>query len=216
MKRRGMLIFGGAIALSFVALSLMTYTFWKMNSNSQEVIEQQLEELEQLQSQLPQEGGAEVTPPEPPVSDAKYRFPIAESDYVTLTSPFGYRVSPILGVEKYHQGLDIAASWRAQVVAIADGIVVEHWPPPDGYYRGHDVYGGLLVVEHENGWQSVYAHLSWTRVNTGDRVRSGEVIGRVGGTGKSRGEHLHIELIDATGQNVNPLLYFEPKEFENE
>ena len=212
MHRKRWIVLVSSLVLLFSGLSFITYSFWRMNEDSQTIIEEQLKELEELQSQLPQEGGAEVALPEPPESSAEYRFPIAESDYVALTSPFGHRVSPILGVELYHQGLDIAATWRAQVVAIADGVVVEHWPPPDGYYRGHDVYGGLIIVEHENGWKSLYAHLSWTGVNTGDVVRSGEVIGRVGSTGRSRGEHLHIEMIDATGQNLNPLLYFEPKE----
>lgn len=171
-----------------------------------------LEQIEEMEAQR-EESGAGGLETEMPVSvpqDSEWTFPILPDDYLMLTSPYGYRVSPILGVEMYHQGIDVSASWRAQVVASADGVVVEHWPPPDGYYRGHDVYGGLLILEHENGWQTVYAHLSATRVNTGDRVSAGDVIGRVGGTGKSRGEHLHFEMRDSDGGSVNPLVYVSP------
>jgi murein DD-endopeptidase MepM/ murein hydrolase activator NlpD len=167
-----------------------------------ESAELQITELQESSS-----GGTEVSPPPIPASDAEFRFPIAESDFMKLTSPYGLRVSPILNVEMQHQGLDIAAAWRAQVVSVGDGVVVEHWPPPDGYYRGHDVLGGLIVIEHENGWKSRYAHLSASFVNTGDRIQSGEVIGRVGNTGKSDGEHLHFELWDGLDHPVNPLLY---------
>lgn len=158
-------------------------------------------------------GGAEVPVPEI-APGPEWRFPVAESDYRALTSPYGYRVSPLLGIEMHHQGLDIAAVWRAQVVAVADGVVAEHWPPPGtpypggGTYRGHDVYGGMIRIEHDGGLASVYAHLSATRVHTGDRVRSGQVIGRIGDTGKSDGEHLHFAIEGPDGA-LNPLLYVE-------
>jgi len=160
-------------------------------------------------------GGAEADIPEPPVVETWLRFPIAPEDYLMLTSAYGVRVSPILHIERYHQGIDVAATWQAQVVASADGTVVEHWPPPGtphpggGAFRGHDVYGGLVVLEHEDGWQTLYAHLSWTRVKTGQQIRAGEVIGRVGATGMARGNHLHYEVINPDGQPVNPLLYVE-------
>lgn len=157
-------------------------------------------------------GGAETAPPAQQTTTSRFTFPIAKSDYLALTSPFGYRVSPILRVERYHQGVDVAATWRAQIVAAADGVVVEHWPPPDGYYRGHEVYGGMLVIEHDNGWRTLYAHLSETRVHTGWTVDAGQVIGRVGSTGRSRGAHLHFEIIDATGTRLNPLLYVTPRQ----
>ncbi len=151
-------------------------------------------------------GGAEVPIPTFTVSSG-WQFPIADSDYLILTSPFGYRVSPLLNIEMHHQGLDIAAAWRAQVVAVAAGTVVEHWPPPDDYWRGHDTYGGMVTIEHADGTRALYAHLSWTRVHTGDRVRAGQVIGRVGNTGDSDGEHLHIEVLASNGERLNPLLY---------
>lgn len=133
-------------------------------------------------------------------------FPIAGSDY-RLTSPEGVRVSPLTHTIKNHTGLDIGSVWKAQVVSVADGEVISHWPPPDGYYKGHDVYGGLIVIQHDNGLVSLYAHLSESYIHLGDRVRAGQVIGRVGNTGRSEGAHLHFEL-QLDDQYLNPLLYF--------
>lgn len=151
-------------------------------------------------------GGAERTPPQPG-PELRWRWPLHDGDTYALTSPYGYRVSPLLGIEMWHDGLDIAGVWRAQVVAVAAGRVVEHWPPPDGYWRGHDVYGGYVVLEHEGGMQTAYAHLSWTRVHTDDWIAAGEVIGRIGDTGMSTGTHLHFEVRDTEGAALNPLLY---------
>lgn len=181
------------------------------------------EELEKVISYLSEpeargepSGGAETELPEPPEIDGTWIFPIAASDYLRLTSPYGVRLSPILNIELYHEGVDIAATWRAQVVAAADGVVVEHWPvpgtrhPSGAVFRGHDVYGGMVRIEHEGGWSTLYAHLSETRVHTGQTVRAGAMIGRVGDTGKSRGAHLHLELRAPDGTPINPLLIVNP------
>lgn len=171
------------------------------------------EQLENRQTEEPAAtGGAEIPIPKiAPVFD--WAFPIAAEDYLALTSPFGYRVSPLLNIEMHHQGLDIAATWRAQVVAVADGVVAIHWPPPGtpypggGVYAGHDLYGGMVTIEHADGKRTLYAHMLSTRVRTGDAIRAGEVIGRVGNTGKSDGEHLHFEVLSMTGERLNPDLY---------
>lgn len=199
-----------ALAAIAAALLLIAMILWEVNKEQAAQIDDLRAELASVQADEPNEGGAETDPPPRQAVSSRYTFPIAESDYLELTSPFGYRVSPILQVERYHQGVDIAAAWRAQVVAAADGVVAEHWPPPDGYYRGHDVYGGLVVIEHENGWRTLYAHLSETRVHTGQAVHAGQVLGRVGSTGRSRGAHLHFEMMDAAGKRLNALLYVQP------
>lgn len=168
----------------------------------------------------PQEtGGAEVplettqrSTEESEDYEPRFLFPVSESDFKMYTSPFGHRVSPILGYEMKHQGLDILSVWRAEVVAVADGVVEEHWPAPGtpypggGYYKGHRVYGGMIAIRHSDDSKTLYAHLHSTRVKTGDRVIAGEPIGRIGGTGLSRGEHLHFEVI-INDERVNPLLY---------
>jgi len=156
-------------------------------------------------------GGAEVVIPQSS-AEPEWQFPIAAGDYMVLTSPFGFRVSPLLNIEVHHEGLDISSVWHSQVLAVADGVVTEHWPPPDDYWRGHETYGGTVTILHDNGLSTLYAHMSWTRIHTGDRVRAGQVIGRVGNTGKSDGQHLHIEVLTATGERLNPLLYIREAE----
>lgn len=206
--RRDYLLLAALAALAIVLL-VIAMILW--DTAVEKTVENRAlrEQIVAMQSEQTQEGGAETALPEIPKSSADYRFPIAPEDYRRLTSPFGYRLSPVFGVELHHTGVDVSAVWQAQVVAVADGVVVEHWPPPDDYYRGHDVFGGLLVIEHANGWRSLYAHLSDTRVHTGWTVEAGEIIGRVGNTGRSDGAHLHFELHDATGRALNPLLYLD-------
>lgn len=194
------------VVLAVILLGVLLVADRRLRT-ANEIIESLTEQIAEIESQSTQTGGLETEPPEIELVDSEYRFPIASSDFLRLTSPFGLRVSPIVHVERYHEGVDIAAAWHAQVVSVADGVVVEHWPTPDGYYRGHPVFGGYVVIQHANGWTSSYAHLSWTRVHQGDHIRAGEVIGRVGHTGEADGDHLHFELHDATGEAVNPLLY---------
>lgn len=139
-------------------------------------------------------------------------FPIHPSDYWVITSPYGYRISPFLNVARKHNGIDIAAVRFAQVLVVGDGVVVEHWPPPGtptrtgGYFQGHPVYGGYMVIDHGDGWTSHYAHMSVTYRREGERVNSRQVIGRIGNTGMSQGHHLHFEM-RYNGEPVNPLLY---------
>jgi len=164
--------------------------------------------------EAPAAGGAEVDveipPPQPP---GEYLFPIRKHDYKMLSDKFGYRISPILHIEKDHEGLDIVpAVENAQVVAIADGVVVHHYlrpgtPHPDGgFYRGHDVYGCMVQIRHDDGVESLYAHLSDSFVHEGQFIPAGKPIGRTGNTGKSVNEHLHIE-IRVNGEKQNPLHY---------
>ena len=120
-----------------------------------------------------------------------------------ISSGSGYRTDPMGGKEEsqLHKGLDLVGPHHTPVKAAAAGVVVEHWPAPNGYFRGHPIYGGLIVIDHLNGTFTLYGHLSTTYVSEGDRVEAGEIIGRQGNTGISTGEHLHFEVI------VNPLLY---------
>ena len=168
--------------------------------------------VQQAREELPQ-GGMEVPiSPVGPEPFQWYVFPIAEEDYLMKTSAFGVRVSPILRVERYHIGLDLAGVWRAQIVSVADGLVVDVYPPPGTrgprgiVYQGHKVYGGMIRILHSDGIESLYAHLSSTRVREGQMVRAGDVIGRQGGTGLATRDHLHFEIL-VDGEPVNPLLY---------
>jgi len=112
-------------------------------------------------------------------------FPLIGS--AVTSSEFGYRLHPVLGSWLMHAGKDLAAPEGTPVVAALSGRVVS-----SGLAGG---YGLAIEVEHENPRRrTLYGHLSELYVKTGERVRQGEVIGRVGSTGLSTGPHLHFEL----------------------
>lgn len=193
--------------LIFVITFLLAFLFVGSSILYLNELQENKELKEELKSRNSSSSGGlevEVEDPEPKEGYDLY-FPIAESDYL-YTSPYGTRISPISNTVKSHTGLDIAGVWKAQVVSVANGVVVESWPPPDGYFKGHLVYGGMVKIKHDNGMESLYAHLSSSYIKEGQRILAGEVIGRMGNTGQSDGEHLHFELwVD--NERVNPLLY---------
>lgn len=209
-------IFNAAVALVLALAMLGGWTVYRLSRDLSAArataAELESDNREMLDALAEREatGGAEVWPAETAL-DLGTVFPVHEQDFLMLTSPYGIRTSPFFGIELWHTGVDIAAVWRAQVVSIADGVVVEHWPPPGtphpggGTFRGHDVYGGMVMIDHGE-YTSLYAHMETTRVHTGQRVRAGDIIGRIGDTGMARGRHLHIE-IHVDGEPVNPLHY---------
>jgi murein DD-endopeptidase MepM/ murein hydrolase activator NlpD len=118
-----------------------------------------------------------------------------------ITSPWGGRSHPILGIPKEHTGADIGAPWAADVHAVQGGEVI--------LADQFTAYGLLLVVDHGGGWASVYAHLSQADVAEGDQVVAGQIIGAVGDSGRVTGPHLHLELY-LQGKSVDPLDYISP------
>jgi murein DD-endopeptidase MepM/ murein hydrolase activator NlpD len=94
-----------------------------------------------------------------------------------------------------HIGLDIAARMWDPIVAVTDGVVV--------FAEWGGGYGNLVIVEHEDGWRSYYAHLTEIVVEVGQEVRQGELLGGAGTTGNSTGPHLHFEL-RYKGRPVDP------------
>ena len=129
-----------------------------------------------------------VTPrPAPIVGNGNRRllFPLIGS--AVTTSGFGWRLHPLLGNWLMHSGRDLAAPEGTPVVAALSGRVIS-----SGLAGG---YGLAIEIEHSSPLRhSLYGHLSELYVKPGDRVRQGEVIGRVGSTGLSTGPHLHFEL----------------------
>ena len=121
-------------------------------------------------------------------------FPIVGDYYVT--SGLGFRVNPLEtgGQTGFHRGVDYSAKEGSIVLSCFTGVVIEHWPAPDGYYKGHPDFGGMIMVQDSMGI-TIYAHLSATEVHEGDIVTAGQMIGKVGSTGKSTGPHLHLERI---------------------
>ncbi|MBQ0051521.1 MAG: M23 family metallopeptidase [Treponema sp.] len=103
-----------------------------------------------------------------------------------LTSPFGYRTSPISGKWTFHAGIDLASPLGSDVYACKSGLVTK--------VDYNSTYGNYIILLHNGGKTSLYAHLSKTLVKKDDRVNTGQVIGLVGTTGASTGPHLHFEV----------------------
>ncbi len=112
--------------------------------------------------------------------------------YGTLSSRYGSRWG------RRHQGIDIAGAYNSDIKA-ADGGVVTY----SGWMSG---YGNYIIINHENGYQTAYGHCAALGVGVGDRVAKGDVIAKMGNTGRSTGTHLHFE-VRKNGEFVNPLKY---------
>ena len=115
-----------------------------------------------------------------------------------VTSGFGYRIHPIFHVRKMHTGIDIDGDTGDPIKAAAAGTVIS-----SGWRGG---YGKCIVVSHGGGLATLYGHASELLVSAGDKVKRGEVIGKVGSTGYSTGPHLHFE-VRVDGSPVDPLGY---------
>lgn len=115
-----------------------------------------------------------------------------------ISSPYGNRRDPINGSARHHSGLDIAAKKGTKVYAIANGFVT---------FKGiKGGYGNLLEINHSASLKSRYAHLDSFLVKKGQMVRKGDLIGRVGATGRVTGPHLHLEIRE-NNKVKNPKLY---------
>ena len=121
-------------------------------------------------------------------------------DAVTFTSGFGVRSDPFHGGAAMHSGVDIPGSYGTSIFATADGIVGRA-----GWANG---YGNLVELEHGRGIQTRYGHLSAILVMAGQRVKRGDLIARMGSTGRSTGTHLHYE-VRLDGSAVNPMPFLQ-------
>lgn len=115
-----------------------------------------------------------------------------------VTSPFGYRVHPILGVRKLHTGIDITAASGAPIAASAAGTVI--------LAQTYGGYGRAVVIDHGGGLTTLYAHQSQIAVSVGQIVGRGALVGYVGCSGSCTGPHLHYEVRE-DGVPVDPLSY---------
>lgn len=115
-----------------------------------------------------------------------------------LSSSFGERSDPFSGEGTFHTGIDLSAAAGTPVHATGDGVVTS------AGWSG--AYGKLVVVDHGNGLETYYAHLSQLQVVPGQEVRRGQVIALSGGTGRATGPHMHYE-VRLRGTPVNPYKY---------
>jgi murein DD-endopeptidase MepM/ murein hydrolase activator NlpD len=113
----------------------------------------------------------------------------------TTTSGYGWRKDPLGQGRKFHAGVDLRAAYGTEVPAAAAGDVT--------FAGDQGGYGTTVVVRHEDGFETRYAHLSSMEVQAGDRVEAGQSVGRVGNSGRSTGPHLHFE-VRRNGQQIDP------------
>jgi len=119
---------------------------------------------------------------------------------IRFSSSFGYRPDPFTGSYRMHTGIDLSGPVGEPIYATGNGRVVE---------IGHDFYGygNFVLIDHGFGYKTRYAHLKLSMVMVGKPIRRGEQIGLMGNTGRSRGPHLHYEVI-YRNRPVNPVNYF--------
>ena len=123
-----------------------------------------------------------------------FRMPIAAK--FRWSSPYGYRIDPIAGVKSFHTGTDMACPTGAPILAAMSGKVTT-----TGINR---VYGNYVIIDHGNGYQTLYAHMSKIIASKGQWVSQGTRIGLVGSTGYSTGPHLHFTVYKK-GKLVDPM-----------
>ncbi len=106
----------------------------------------------------------------------------------TVTASFGWRIHPITKTKKHHNGIDLRAKRKTNVFSTADGVVkyVQN--------RNKGSYGRMVVILHNFGFETTYAHLNSVDVKVGDVIQKGQIIAKSGNSGRSSGPHLHYEI----------------------
>jgi murein DD-endopeptidase MepM/ murein hydrolase activator NlpD len=117
-----------------------------------------------------------------------------------VSSEFGVRSDPVTGHERHHHGVDLAARRGSPIFPLLPGEVVS-----SGWRSG---YGNTVLIRHDNGLETLYAHNARNLVQAGDRVSHDTPLGLVGTTGRSTGNHLHFE-VRRNGTRVDPALFLE-------
>lgn len=125
--------------------------------------------------------------------------PVSESKLRQMASGYGYRVDPIYGTKRLHEGMDFSAPIGTDIYATGRGRVI--------FAGWKSAYGNLIEIDHGYNYVTRYAHLSKINVRQGQTVERGEKIGEVGNTGKSTGPHLHYE-VRLRGAPQNPVNYY--------
>ena len=132
----------------------------------------------------PHFGGGEVVWPAP--------------SYTRISDDYGFRTHPILGIQQFHSGVDMAAPSGSSILAAADGTVVA------ATYNA--TMGNYVMIDHGNGLYTIYMHASALYVSSGQSVSAGSTIAAVGSTGRSTGAHLHFS-VRQNGSYVSPWNY---------
>ncbi len=116
-------------------------------------------------------------------------------DSIIVTSPYGWRKSPIDGEKEFHKGVDLSGEIGDEIFATAGGeVIISQYSP---------TYGNYIKIKHSNGISTLYAHCEKLFKDVGEKVEVGETIASLGSTGRSTAPHLHYEVI-LNEQNINP------------
>ena len=125
-----------------------------------------------------------------------------------ITSSYGYRKDPYTKRRAFHKGIDLGAAWGSDIVSTASGKVV--------FVGNYGSYGKSVFIDHGNGIQTRYAHLSKIFVKKSETVDLGSIIGKIGNTGRSTGKHLHYEIkVNDKARNPYPFLKIGKNVFKN-
>lgn len=127
-------------------------------------------------------------------------WPITREHIGRVTSGFGFRNSPFSGDLHFHGGVDLSAERGTPVIATADGTI-------SGVWRNHPRFGQIVYIDHENGFQTRYAHLENISVEYQQEIEKGDILGQIGDSGQSKGVHLHYE-IRKNGQPMDPVKFW--------
>ena len=117
---------------------------------------------------------------------------------IPVSSYYGRRIHPLLHEYKHHSGIDLPGNMGEPVHAAADGVIIETGETP--------IIGMFIRIRHAYGFSTLYGHLSKIEVMRGDTIHIGQMIGKVGNTGRSTGPHLHYG-ISKNGREQDPLPY---------
>jgi len=133
------------------------------------------------------------------VSEKGFVWPVP--GFYRLTSGFGWRIHPIYGTRRHHNGTDVSSAGihGTKILAAKSGVVTTS--------EYSSSYGNYVVVSHSDGYQTLYAHMSRRAVSVGDIVKQSDVLGYVGSTGASTGSHLHYEVWK-DGERTDAELYY--------
>ena len=115
-----------------------------------------------------------------------------------ISSGYGWRASPFTGKKQFHKGVDFPARHGADVIAVADGIVIRA--------ERQSAYGNFIEINHGDGLRTLYAHNSKNVVTVGQSISKGDKIAEVGSTGRSTGSHVHFQVYK-DGEIVDPNPY---------
>jgi murein DD-endopeptidase MepM/ murein hydrolase activator NlpD len=126
--------------------------------------------------------------------------PVSNSDLKRIASGFGYRIDPVYKTVKFHAGLDFTAPQGTPIYATANGTVRIAGNLGNGY-------GNHVVINHGYGYETLYGHMFRLKVQAGQKIKRGEILGWVGSTGKSTGPHCHYE-VHKNGRHLDPVYFF--------